>query len=200
MAKPNKHEQLLEALILALGEETWAAAMATASLHKRNKEEKRMAKDKQNKKGEPTSKNVAEAVLALQGALAAEYKGDCAFSIVGKGHYIAASNFVEGVIEVQARDTTDGGLKAVLMELGNRLVTERGFTPGPQPFETFFDPEGGGDDNGQVDVQVYNPEQRRTSIITLFTEFLNIHKDAQVILRELGFAWPVVQRPTDGHE
>lgn len=65
-------------------------------------------------------------------------------------------------------------LKRTLMELGNRLVTERGFDPsGPIP-----------------------PEIRRalladhtTEPITLFAEYLNLHPEAAEVLAEMGIEW-----------
>lgn len=60
-------------------------------------------------------------------------------------------------------------LKQILMELGNRLVTERGFAPGA-------------DING-------------TGPITEFTEWLNRTPDAVEVLDQMGIAWPVVQKP-----
>lgn len=74
-------------------------------------------------------------------------------------------------------------LKLMLMTLGNRLTQERGFTPGPQPMQTV----------GRRSVTLFDANERRTSIITLLTQFINIHKDAQDILKELGVTWPVVQ-------
>lgn len=68
-------------------------------------------------------------------------------------------------------------LKRVLMELGNRLVTECHYTPGHQPL--------------QSQVRQYFPDERRTAIIILFTEFMNAHPNAREILRELGLAWSI---------
>lgn len=67
-------------------------------------------------------------------------------------------------------------LKKILMRLGNRLVTERGFAP--------------------------TLEFHGTKHITEFTEWLNRTPDAIELLREEGMEWPVVQRklfciPTD---
>jgi hypothetical protein len=103
---------------------------------------------------------------------------------------IAASNIVDGHVMAQCNNNfpvaLDGGLKGVMMVLGNKLVTEHRFEPGPQPFKsiTSHDAE-----------QLYSSDERRTAIITLFTEFVNKHEEAQQVLKELGFAWPVVERP-----
>jgi hypothetical protein len=78
-------------------------------------------------------------------------------------------------------------LKRVLMELGNKLAQEHGFEPGTQPVETI----------GQgVSVQLYDAHQKRTSIITLLTDFVNQHPEAQQALHELGFDWsmPAAQK------
>ncbi len=70
-------------------------------------------------------------------------------------------------------------LKAVLMELGDRLV-ERGFEPAavryrPESFEG----------------------HRSTQMVAMFTAWLNHSPEAQQVLRELGFHWsqPAVHRP-----
>ena len=99
---------------------------------------------------------------------------------------------------VEPPRNTELNLKQVLMEMGNRLVTEHRFLPGPQPFETVIDDCGDGDG---PKLQLYTDFERRTSVITLFTEFVNSHPEAQQVLKELGFAWPVVQRSVhDSHK
>ena len=62
-------------------------------------------------------------------------------------------------------------LKQVLMNLGNRLVTERGFDP------AVFD----------------NPDRKSTVPIRVFTEWLNHTPEAIEILKEMGINWPVVK-------
>jgi hypothetical protein len=59
-------------------------------------------------------------------------------------------------------------LKRVLMELGNRLVTEYGYNP--------------------VDGFIY---ENTTLPIKDFTEFLNAHAAARQILAEMGYSWRV---------
>ena len=61
-------------------------------------------------------------------------------------------------------------LKAVLMELGNRLVTEKGYLPAG-----------------------YRGEPN-TGAIKEFTDWLNRTKDAREIMAELGVEWPVVKQ------
>lgn len=61
-------------------------------------------------------------------------------------------------------------LKQILMELGNRLVTERGFAPG-------------------ADISGTRP-------IVEFTEWLNRTPDAVEVLDQMGIEWPVVQKPS----
>ena len=68
-------------------------------------------------------------------------------------------------------------LKLALMLLGNRLVTEHGFEPA----------------NAQWPIRDINAKS--TSFISTFTEYLNTHEEAQQILKELGFDWPVSKRP-----
>ena len=98
------------------------------------------------------------------------------------GH--AAEHFTPTIID----------LKATLMMLGNNLVTEHHFEPGQQPNETI----GRG-----VTAQLYDSAQKRTSIITLLTDFINTHPEAREELRKMGFQWampgegyaPPIQRP-----
>ena len=66
-------------------------------------------------------------------------------------------------------------LKLVLMELGDRLVTDHSYAPG---FATR--------DYRHRPLQTTNP-------IIEFTEFLNNCPEAQQILAELGIEWPVVK-------
>lgn len=86
--------------------------------------------------------------------------------------------------EFDVPNPQEGGLKQFFMEMGNKLVTEHGFHPGPQPLDSSM----------ARSVQLYSPSQRRTSVITLFVEFVNSHIEVQQVLKELGFAWPVVKR------
>jgi len=68
---------------------------------------------------------------------------------------------------------TKPDLKRVLMELGNKLVTEHQHDP-----------------NSDV-VQSTRP-------ITVFTKWLNSNMEAQVVLRELGYEWSMPKwRPGD---
>lgn len=60
-------------------------------------------------------------------------------------------------------------LKLILMQLGNKLVTERRFNPG---------------------AAAVGPEPS-TMPITIFTRWLNETPDAQEVLDELGIDWPV---------
>jgi hypothetical protein len=60
-------------------------------------------------------------------------------------------------------------LKAVLMNLGNKLVTEHGYNPG-----------------------FYNTYS--TKPIVDFTNFLNESPEARVILQELGLEWSMVEK------
>ena len=61
-------------------------------------------------------------------------------------------------------------LKRVLMELGNKLVTEHHFNPG------------------------WSSEVPSTAPITDFTNWLNENPEVQVVLEEMGIEWSVVQR------
>ncbi len=72
-------------------------------------------------------------------------------------------------------------LKKVLMELGNKLVTERGYEPiGDARFPLEFLAELKGD--------------RSTGYITIFTMWLNENPDAREILKEMGVDWPMPSR------
>lgn len=67
-------------------------------------------------------------------------------------------------------------LKRVLMEFGNRLVTEQRFDPSrPVPREVT--------EALRVD--------HSTEPIVLFTEWLNLHPEAREILEEMGIEWPM---------
>ena len=61
-------------------------------------------------------------------------------------------------------------LKAVLMELGNRLVTEKHYLPAG------------------------SRGMPNTSPIKQFTDWLNRTRDAREILSELGVEWPVIKQ------
>lgn len=70
-------------------------------------------------------------------------------------------------------------LKSVLMQLGNRLVTEVGYDPsGPLP----------------QSVMDRLAAEWNTEIITLFTAWLNQHSEAVHILEEMGVEWPLANR------
>lgn len=64
-------------------------------------------------------------------------------------------------------------LKYVLMELGNRLVTAHKFYPAMRRSDATIEP-------------------RSTTMILLFTEWLNETPEAQAVLAEMEIAWPVV--------
>lgn len=69
-------------------------------------------------------------------------------------------------------------LKKVLMELGNKLVLERG-----------FDPVG---DSALSPLIVKDlMSDHTTAYITMFTTWLNAHPDAQDILKDMGIEWPM---------
>jgi hypothetical protein len=55
------------------------------------------ARDKhKNSPGAPTSPDVVRAVRRLAEALKAEYGSDFAYSVVGRGYIVAASNYIDG--------------------------------------------------------------------------------------------------------
>lgn len=54
-------------------------------------------------KPEPTTKPVADAIEALHEALLHEYEGDFAFTIMGHGLIIAASNMIHGIVQPVVR-------------------------------------------------------------------------------------------------
>lgn len=54
-------------------------------------------------KPEPTSPEVADAIEALHTALLNEYEGDFAFTILGKGRIISASNMIHGIVQPVVR-------------------------------------------------------------------------------------------------
>ncbi len=68
-------------------------------------------------------------------------------------------------------------LKAMLMELGNRLVKEHGFAPAQAAFDS------------QRDARFL----RSTQLIAVFVAWLNHVPEAQKILAELGLEWPLGQ-------
>lgn len=74
-----------------------------------------------------------------------------------------------------AQDHT-ANLKRILMQLGNRLVTEHQYDPGHVSRKTIDAVNG----------------RRSTEVITLFTEWLNHSEEARQSLQELGFDWPIV--------
>lgn len=67
-------------------------------------------------------------------------------------------------------------LKLLLMNLGNKLVTERGFDPAVSPAGGFSLP------------------RKDTLAIKDFTDWLNTCTAAQEILAELGVEWPVTSQ------
>ncbi len=68
-------------------------------------------------------------------------------------------------------------LKAMLMDLGNRLLREHGFKPAQAVFDQ------------QRDAAFL----RSTQMIAMFIAWLNRVPDAQKILTEYGLEWPVGQ-------
>lgn len=62
-------------------------------------------------------------------------------------------------------------LKAILMQLGNCLVTERGYNP------------------------AHSRELPNTGPIDVFTRFVNDHAPAQEILADMGIVWPTIKNP-----
>lgn len=102
---------------------------------------------------------------------------DAAGEQVGERLY---ADFTARLWSTQADRAKNGGLKLVLMNLGNTLVTEHGFDPAnTRPIELL-------------------PIQRTTTLVAAFTEFVNNHPEAQQVLKEMGIAWPVVERPSHG--
>jgi len=74
----------------------------------------------------------------------------------------------------EADEAQNINLKRVLMELGNRLVTEAGYAP------------------ASMGSNVNN----NTTPIKDFTDYLNTHPEARIILSQMGYDWPVApQRP-----
>ena len=71
----------------------------------------------------------------------------------------------------------EGNLKAVLMELGNRLVREHRFKPAQAIFDR------------QRDAAFL----RSTQVLAMFVAWLNQVPEAQTILAERGMAWPLGQ-------
>lgn len=70
----------------------------------------------------------------------------------------------------------DMNLKKVLMELGNRMVTEAGYDPsGPVPDH----------------IRRAFVDETNTEPIALFTEWVNLNPRAQEILRDMGVEWPM---------
>lgn len=64
-------------------------------------------------------------------------------------------------------------LKAVLMELGNILVSERGWLP----------------------AATQETQEKTTKPILDFTKFLNDNAEATEVLVRLGLEWPLVNKP-----
>ncbi len=64
-------------------------------------------------------------------------------------------------------------LKAVLMELGNILVSERGWLP----------------------ATTQETQEKTTKPILDFTKFLNDNEEAAAVLASLGLEWPSVNKP-----
>ena len=69
-------------------------------------------------------------------------------------------------------------LKKVLMELGNKLVTERGHEPV-------------GDAAISPTIMADLTSDRSTAYITMFTIWLNSNQDARDVLKEMGVEWPM---------
>lgn len=64
-------------------------------------------------------------------------------------------------------------IKQILMELGNRLVTEKRFVPG----------------------RMATTDEKSTAPIIAFTEWMNDTPEAVEALEELGHDWPTVHQP-----
>lgn len=73
-------------------------------------------------------------------------------------------------------------LKAILMELGNRLVTEQKWLPAAAV---------------NPDVKEAIAREKSTQPIVDFTQFLNDNPEAVSLLAQLGLEWPVVKPSTD---
>tara|TARA_R110000824_G_scaffold120382_3_gene275640 strand:- start:25050 stop:25580 length:531 start_codon:yes stop_codon:yes gene_type:complete len=76
-------------------------------------------------------------------------------------------------------------LKEVLMTLGNRLVTERG-----------FDPATGADSPSSLNAKLVGT----TVAIARFTNWLNETEEAREVLAEMGVGWPVAEPLPVGSE
>ena len=78
----------------------------------------------------------------------------------------------EGILAMRKEVAAGRDLKRVLMDLGNSLVTEHRFDPGPSgvPYRL-------------------HPTDHNTLPLTVVTEFLNEHEEARDCLRDLGFEW-----------
>jgi hypothetical protein len=80
-------------------------------------------------------------------------------------------------------------LKQALMELGNRLVTERGYLSAPQRMPSKSDKISEGIVVEASMLVLVRPKS--TEMIARFTEWLNENPDAREILQEMGVEWPV---------
>ena len=98
-------------------------------------------------------------------------------------------------------------LKQILMVLGNRLVQERKFFPSStvssQLSRLKNEATVGDDEAKRRYLRALSEDDESfvsTRPITEFTEWLNKTKDAQQILFELGFSWPMSPSALKSHE
>ena len=73
---------------------------------------------------------------------------------------------------------TRPNLKGVLMELGNRLVTEHGWEPAGRAWQRV-------------------PAGNHTGLIAGLTQQLNDSQEMRELLNEFGFDWPIVETQTE---
>jgi hypothetical protein len=100
-------------------------------------------------------------------------------------------------------------LKAILMRLGNRLVTDSKFEPAAsngrlrQTITQVLKFAKVPDENLDflssallAAVQMHYEQSKTTDTVAAITEFLNRTPEAQAILEEMGFEWPTAKRPS----
>lgn len=105
--------------------------------------------------------------LANQNTLTDEHtKGDPDLVLEMEKQQVAIGVIEDFFCNVVAEDRMVD-LKEVLMNLGNKLVTERGMEPSIGPINTLYG----------------------TQPIEAFARFLNEHEDAREVLQNLGFNW-----------
>jgi hypothetical protein len=90
-----------------------------------------------------------------------------------------------GEVWAYPADMAKPNLKLLLMQLGNKLVTEHGFQP-----------------SNHMTAQrvLVGVGENHTTMIHAFTEWLNRVPEGQEVLKEMGIAWPVVERPSHGRK